>query len=255
MTEPAQLLGRLDDIAASLATRPEALALIGLGSVGLELERLDRYSDLDFFVIVAPGHKTAYLDDLNWLAAAHPLAYTFLNTPDGYKVLFDDSIFCELAVFELEELKNIPYAPGRVIWKRESVPDSIAIPPPMPGARPEPTLEWLVGEALTNLYVGLGRYHRGEKLSALRFIQGYAVDRLVELIARIAPPATGSADPFTAERRFEMRYPQFAGRFTDFLQGYERSPQSALAILAFLQEHFEVNPAMAREINNLSLIE
>ena len=38
-----------------------------------------------------------------------------------------------------------------------------------------------LGEALTNLYVGMAREKRGEKLSAMRFIQGYAVDRLLEL--------------------------------------------------------------------------
>ncbi len=52
MTYRERLLKRLDDIGRSLAGRPDALALIGLGSVGRELERLDDYSDLDVFVIV-----------------------------------------------------------------------------------------------------------------------------------------------------------------------------------------------------------
>jgi hypothetical protein len=42
------------------------------------------------------------------------------------------------------------------------------------GQRKPPTVEWLLGEALTCLYVGLCRYHRGEKLSAQLFIQHYA---------------------------------------------------------------------------------
>ncbi len=40
-TRPQQLLQRLDDIGASLAATHKALALIGLGSVGVELARLD----------------------------------------------------------------------------------------------------------------------------------------------------------------------------------------------------------------------
>ena len=43
------LLKRLDDIGQSLERSGHALALIGLGSVGVELDRLDSYSDLDFF--------------------------------------------------------------------------------------------------------------------------------------------------------------------------------------------------------------
>lgn len=49
---PEQLLARLDDIGAALLRSGHALALIGLGSVGLERRRLDRYSDLDFVVVV-----------------------------------------------------------------------------------------------------------------------------------------------------------------------------------------------------------
>jgi hypothetical protein len=51
ITRERLLLG-LDGIAASLASRPQALALLALGSCGVEVARLDRFSDLDFFVIV-----------------------------------------------------------------------------------------------------------------------------------------------------------------------------------------------------------
>jgi len=94
------LLKRLDEIGQSLEQSPHALALIGLGSVGLELYRLDDYSDLDFFVIVEPGYKHAFINDLDWLSKLCPIAYCFLNSVDGYKLLFTDGIFCEFAVFE-----------------------------------------------------------------------------------------------------------------------------------------------------------
>ena len=92
------------------------MALIGLGSVGLELERLDSYSDLDFFTIVRPGHKADYLDDLSWLADVAPIAYCFRKTRDGYKLLYEDGIFCEFAVFEEAELAQ-SFPPGRVVWR------------------------------------------------------------------------------------------------------------------------------------------
>jgi hypothetical protein len=37
------------------------------------------------------------------------------------------------------------------------------------------------------------------------------------------------------------------------MQGYERSPQSAQAILDFLENHFPVNPAIAQAIRALCL--
>jgi hypothetical protein len=56
-----RLLHRLEAIGRALDQSGQALALIGLGSVGVELDRLDEHSDLDFFVIAAPGHKRRFV--------------------------------------------------------------------------------------------------------------------------------------------------------------------------------------------------
>ena len=249
--DTGHLLNRLDDIGQSLERSGHALALIGLGSVGLELDRLDSYSDLDFFIIVEGGHKRSYLDSLHWLSDVHPIAYRFLNTDDGYKLLFEDGIFCEFAIFEPEELKQIPFAPGRIVWKRADVPETISQPVAAVSSSSRRSKDWLLGEALTNLYVGLLREKRGERLSATRFMQGYAVDRLVELVAYIETGKQVHRDLFVNERRFEQRYPGVAHHVHAWMQGYDRNPESALAILAFLEEHFEVDETIARAIREL----
>lgn len=251
MPTPAQLLARLADIARSLERSGHALALIGLGSVGAEIDRLDAYSDLDFFAAVAPGYKQVYLSDLAWLSSICPIAYHFFNTADGCKLLFADGIFCEFAVFEPRELSRATFAKGRVIWKAAGFDEALATPStPIEPTAPR-SVEWLIGEALTNLYVGLGRYRRGEKLSAQRFIQHYAVDRVIELAALIEPAQGGGRDPFAAERRFEQRYPQTARELSQFVPGYDRSAESAAAILSYLEAHFPINSAMAQAIRNL----
>jgi hypothetical protein len=249
--ESHRLLERLDEIGHSLEQSQHALALIGLGSVGLELERLDAWSDLDFFVIVEPGHKQHYLEDLHWLSRLCPLAYCFANTNDGYKLLFEDGIFCEFAVFEPDELWAIPFAAGRIVWKQAHVPETVSLPMIEPSSPARHDAGWLLGEALTNLLVGLGREKRGEKLSAMRFIQGYAVDRIVELADYIEAAQAVPQDSYANERRFEQRYPGLARSLAACLQGYERNRESALAILAFLEKHFEVNRAMAAAIREL----
>jgi hypothetical protein len=116
MNRTEALLQRLEDIGQSLAHSGRGLALLGLGSVGKELDRLDEYSDLDFFAIVQPGRKADFINDLSWLSAVQPIAYAFLNTPDGHKVLFEDGIFAEFAVFEPDDLTSIPFAVGRIVW-------------------------------------------------------------------------------------------------------------------------------------------
>jgi hypothetical protein len=244
-----RLLARLEAVALAVKETGQGTAVLGLGSVGQELDRLDAYSDLDFFVIARPGQKRYFLDSLAWLESIQPILFSFLNTADGYKLLFADRIFCEMAVFEPDELQTIPYTQARVIWQDEcsalSFPENNKLPP---APDQPPTVEWLTGEILSNLYIGLGRFRRGEKVSAARFIQGHAVDRILALAPFIEDQQAGHADPFDQDRRFEQRYPRTAAELPHFQQGYENSPQSARAILKFLERHFTVNKGMKEAI-------
>lgn len=251
MVRVSALLHRLTEIGDSLAHSGRGLALLGLGSVGVERARLDEFSDLDFFAIVAPGSKADLLHDLSWLQHVSPVAYHFQNTADGHKLLFADGIFCEFAIFEPDELTAIPYAEGRVVWRAEGFDQPIHRPQKSTPVRPPQPVEWLLGEALTNLYIGLGRYHRGEKLSGQRFVEGYALDRLLDLAPLIEPEQPGFPDAFVAERRFEARFPGLAADLPRFAQGYARVPHSARAIVTFLAAHFPVNAAMHAEVIRL----
>lgn len=242
MDKTQQLLARLDAIGDSLNATGQALALLGLGSVGVETQRIDSFSDLDFFAIVKPGCKTRFLDSLDWLEAACPLAYAFQNTVDGYKALYEDGIFCEFAVFEPPELSAIPFAEGRIVWKTPGFDAGICSP--RPRQRVEPSLDFLLGEALTNLYVGLGRYQRGEKLSGMRLVQVHAVDRVIDLTKHLEVARSQHGDSFDPQRRYELRYPETASHLPEFVQGYDRTIESAKAILTFLEQHFTINTAI-----------
>lgn len=252
MSRRQQLLDRLDAIGASLAQAGEALAFVAVGSAG-DTARMDNYSDLDFFVVVRDGLKAQYVSDLGWLEKAAPVAYSFQNTRDGFKLLFADGIFCEFAVFETWELQGIPFAPGRIVWKAPDFDAALAQPNPLWTQRePQPT-DWLLGEALTNLYIGLGRHHRGERLTAMRFIQSYAVSRVIDLAPLVETPLPADADLFDSDRRFEQRFPGVAAHLPQFAQGYARNVESARAILAWLDTHFAVPQAMKAAIEALLL--
>jgi lincosamide nucleotidyltransferase B/F len=243
-----QLLQRLDDIGASLASTGKALALIGLGSVGVELDRLDDYSDLDFFVVVKDGHKAAFIANLDWLSRARSISFAFKNTLDGYKVLFDDDVYAEFAVFELRELESAVYTEGRIVWKDDTFNEQWRIPTKQLAAWKPESREWLIGEMGTCLYVGLCRLQRGEQLSAWRFVQGHAFTLLLELIEMDSTDPT--LDIFSKERRFEQRHPDWPTHLDRFLQGYNRVAESAQEMLTYLDENYAMQPEIKRAILN-----
>lgn len=244
------LLSRLEALGTALARRDDALALLALGSVGRETERIDRWSDLDFFVLVREGGaKARYLARLDWLAEVGPLAWHFQNTADGHKALMDDGVFCEFAVFEVRELAQIAYAPGRFVWRRDEVDPALAEPRrELPGPSDD---AWLTGEVLSNLLVGLRRHARGEHLAAMRLIQVAALDRLLELRERrVAVPVP--RDPFNIDRRIERRQTDVAALLPALAPGYAHNAAAALAILAELERCAAVAPRMAAEIRGLA---
>ena len=171
----------------------------------------------------------------------------------GSKVLFEDGIYAEFAVFDPDELATMPFEGGRIVWQREGT--DLAGTQNQPPAPPEPhDVEWLLGEILTNLYVGLTRLRRGERLSAQRLIQGFAVDRVLQLWPLIEPQSLATEDRFDGSRRVEQRFPHIAQHLSCFVQGYDHSMESAVAILEFLERHFPVNAAIGQRIRELARV-
>ena len=88
MNKKELLLKRLDEIGRSLKKTGKALALLGLGSVGVELDRIDDYSDLDFFVIVKDGEKNIiYPIQCNFFQVVHCIGYIIIR-PCPFYLLF-----------------------------------------------------------------------------------------------------------------------------------------------------------------------
>jgi hypothetical protein len=231
-----RLLDRLDRLGEVLRDRGDALALIALGSVGRDLHRLDEHSDLDFFAVVEDDAKGDYLTRLDWLEATAEVAFSFPNTVDGRKVLFHDGIYAEYAVFTLAELRQAAYAPGRVVWQRADAPDGLDVPL-RPPHRETSDVSHSVGEAMTNLLVGLHRDARGERLSALRLIQVDAVDRVLRLLELTSGGAVARQDPFARERGVEQRHGGDDLPLAAMVPGYGHNARAAGAVLDWLRAH------------------
>lgn len=247
------LLERLESIGQSLSNTDEALLLLGLGSVGAELNRLDSYSDLDFFVITKSGYASRYIEHLDWLSNVHPLSYQFQNADVGWKIMFEDGIYGEFAVFDEDELKHIPCYGGRIIWhKPDYHPQIPTIDQQLPIKRPD-SLDFPLNEAITNIYVGLCRYARGEKMSAKTFIETYAVGQIISTLHLHSQELPSDLDPYSNDRRVEARFPDFAIHLSEMLQGYDKLPQSAIHILTYIEAIYPVNLKLSQEIRALAL--
>ncbi|MFT4143619.1 MAG: hypothetical protein QM644_04110 [Mobilitalea sp.] len=251
MTKIELLKTRLMEIASSIQKSGHAQALLALGSCGGDQEKMDDQSDLDFFVIAEPGYKMRYIDNLDWLNAISPAGFYFRNTVDGYKYFYKDGVYCEFAVFEESELKNMDLSNGSIVWKDDCFDESqvhfnCSIQP-VKGAEQD----WMLGELLTNLYVGLCRFRRGEKLSAYKFVQNYAVDQLLQILRTQNPQSYNQADRFDPARRIEATNIIDEDQLAAFIQGYDRTPQSALEILRFVEAKYDVNEFIKLKIEEL----
>ena len=235
-----------------LAARGDALALIGLGSVGRDLARLDDHSDLDFFVVVDDGAKQRYLDSIDWLEPLCPVAFSFSNTVDGRKALFEDGLFAEYAVFTLDELRASSFSGGRLVWKRDDAPTGLETLGHTPQPSPHDDREHQVNEALTNFFVGLHREARGEILSATRLIQVHAVDRLITFLDLTTSGRRPRQDPFAIERGAELRFGPDVLPLASLLPGYEGNREAALTMLAWLEARADVDQVLAAAIRALA---
>jgi lincosamide nucleotidyltransferase B/F len=236
---PDRLLAGLDSIAATLAHRPQALALLALGSCGVETGRMDAFSDLDFFVIVEESAKAAFIDNLDWLTCGKPLVFAHRNTVDGWKTLDEDGVLCEFAVFHPAELAHIPFSAGRVVWAREGF-DVSCLQPLF--EREIDDLDWLSIEAMTNILVGLKRYLRGEKLSAWRCI---CVDAM-EQVCLVLQASSGS-DIFNPWRGLEVSNPAIAGQLQAAIIDNDPA-RVARGLVTILSQRSSVPKALLNEV-------
>lgn len=244
-----KLLSRLEQIGESLKLSGKARALVGFGSAA-EVDRMDAYSDLDFLAVAKKGQKSGLIQNIDWLTSIAPVGYYYQFISDGYKLIFEDGVFCDFGIVEESDLNQFPHADGRIVWCEEDFDPSLCLSTHQ--SNYEVTdINKALGDALTSLYVGLCRFIRGEKLSAARLIQKEAIDHVLACSHLLNKETSYFKDPFQNERRYERRYPSLAVSLPNMIQGYEKSPESALAILKFMEDHFEVNPFMKQTIYKL----
>lgn len=219
-------LKRFDEIITLNKKDPNVLGFIGFGSMH-HTNRLDAYSDIDFFIIVNQ-HKETFLSSIKWLEVA-PVAWWYQETRDGLKVMYEDGIFLEFAVFYLEELAHIPFEHGTIYYLKDGVDKEAFTPKKMPSK--EINISHVFNTWLSNLYIGLLRHHRGEYAAAFLMIQVYASHHFLTLLDK------NPDDPFVVERRIESRV---SADFDALYAGYKHNVRSARYQLSILEKQFDI---------------
>lgn len=201
---------------ASLVQNEQVLAFIALGSMA-EVGRLpDAWSDHDFFVITPSGAQEKFRQDLNWLPEPERIVMRIRETAHGLKVLYDDGHLLEFAIFDEQELRQAKINDYRVLFSRlplDAILQQIHQAPPTPEAISAYDGERDLLMVLGLCFVGMGRYARGERLSAHIFIKGHVLHHLLPLVVNwtIKNPekrqVLDSLDPF---RRLEQASPDAA---------------------------------------------
>ena len=232
----------LESLAWAAQKSSHAIALVGAGSAGAEIARMDQYSDIDFFLIVEDGFSSGFINDNSWFGRDLPIVFAFRDTDHGNKALLENGVFLEFAIFTQAELAQNGIPGLRTIWSKSgfSLPDLSAKQPIVR------EVSFYVDQALSNLLVGALRLHRGERLAALAMIERYALSNLLTAF-RVKNNLTVQ-DPFNIERRAEQ---SLGVDFAALVQGYERLEQSSAKILAFAEENFEVNAPIVQSIREL----
>lgn len=190
---------------AAALQHPHALSLIWAGSAA-DTQRIDSWSDHDFFLVVEDGHAEPMRQDLSWLPLQDEIAWAVRETDHGYKVVYNNGQVLEFAVFDRAELSRTRINHFALVFDRGDIAamaENVYTPAPTSRYTPQDNLEIF----MTLLILGGGRFRRGEVLSAGQFIRSYAVDHLLQAIKKTRESQKPAArDGLDVYRRVEQEF-------------------------------------------------
>lgn len=194
---------------ANLEADARVTGLVALGSMAEDSRLPDAWSDHDFFVITVPDVQEDLRRDLGWLPDHDQIVLRIRETAHGLKVLYGSGHLLEFAVFDEAELATVKANDYRVLLDRAAITPIMAqISRPQQSERDyDAARDFAMVIAL--IYVGAGRYARGEQLSAHAFIKLYVLHHLLPLLAHLLDSENKTRlDNLDAFRRFEQVFPQ-----------------------------------------------
>jgi len=222
----------LSALAAVANARDDVVGLAGFGSTA-DRSRVDEWSDHDFAWITAPGAEHLYRHDLSWLPDAAGIALSVVEHHGGVKVIYDDGHVLEFGITSLADFRGWVGNSIEVVVDKGGVAEAVAgiLSSPLPEG--EPDADRAIRLVLTQLLIGVGRYRRGEVLSAGRSIRDEATAYLLVALSARLDGATDRLDSLDPRRRFDFVHPELAERIERALR---LDPESAARRLLDIAE-------------------
>src|ERR1043165_9215535 len=217
---------------ASLESVPGVIGLVTLGSTADPTFR-DEWSDHDFWVITTAGAQESLVRDLSWLPDYQNILFTVSHRPHGRTILFRNRHKVEFAVLDTSEVSSGKIERYEVLIDRDRIAELIG------NVHTETHRQaTLRPEALENLCVLLWSacelYARGEVLHARHYVDGLAINQLLNLIV---DSVDGRKDVLDPRRRLEMRLPALAA---ELLELYTKPvPDAALHLLEIVERELK----------------
>jgi hypothetical protein len=196
-------------LAESVGRHEDVEGLVLLGSTAA-VDRVDEWSDHDFYLVVREGRQEHFRNDLSWLPRVDEVLFAVRETEHGLKVVYRDGAVLEFAVASGPEISTFGGSPWVVVLDRADVTARMEASPPPPAVQePDDLREFRL--FLSLVLIGVGRARRGEELAGGELVRTYATERLLKVLRhRLQPqPETpeSTPDPFNVFRRFEAAWP------------------------------------------------
>jgi hypothetical protein len=228
---------RTDRIAAACADDPRITGRVLFGSTA-DTTRIDEWSDHDFAVIAAPEHVEALRADLAFLRDGdRPLAVV-REHHNGFKAVTTDGRPMEFAVTDLDGLLGFEANDWAVRIGDEALRSrmhGVAIKPRRPV-----DITGAATAVIVAILIGVGRFRRGERVSASTMVRGFAAEHLASLIGACLRPVDDRRDDLDPHRRIELGHPVAGRRLADLLD--EPLEDCARGMLELL--HDELAPSI-----------
>ncbi len=204
----------------NLERDPRVIGLLAAGSMAQGSHQPDQWSDHDFWVVVESPEW--FHNHLDWLPDRDQIVLHFREQHGGFKTLYRSGHLLEYAVSDRANLLTAKVNDYRLLIDRANLAADLER---MQGDTTSEFLNWisddhcLFGQFITTLLVGVGRFHRGELLSARQLITVLSLGPLFRLIPKYIstdhPEVIDNLDPL---RRFELAYPDLSATINRLLK-------------------------------------
>lgn len=207
-------------LTSSCIAHPAIIGLVLVGSAA-ETERVDEWSDHDFFVITEKGEQETLRADLSWIPNFEAIAFFFRETEHGLKVVYKSGAVLEFAVFDCDELATCVINHQHLAYSNDEVMRALARANSQINSPDRSDDLSDFRHFLSLLIIGVGRARRGEVLTAGAGIRSAGAELLVKLLTRHLPK-DDRLDKLAVWRRFEFVFPEIG---THLIQALALQPE------------------------------